>query len=118
MSLQLIDLGHQVEYIDIMPERVPYTFTIRLGDRTYPITVKYNCCGDFYTMDLQTLQGEVLAFGDPVRYGRTMFNAIEDERFPMPVILPYCLTGDDISEVTQDNLGSAVRLYLHERRVS
>ena len=115
--MELIDFGHEAEYIDISPDRVPYRFTIRLADITYIITVKYNCCGDFYTMDLQTIGGEVLAFGDPVRYGRTMFNAIEDERFPLPVILPYCLTADDIDEVTQDNFGTKVRLYLHDRVV-
>jgi hypothetical protein len=45
-----------------------------------------------------------------------MFNSIEDDRFPLPVIIPYCLSGDDISEITPDNIGNAVRLYLHERR--
>jgi hypothetical protein len=46
-----------------------------------------------------------------------MFGSIEDERFPLPVIIPQCLTGEEISEVTEDNFGRAVRLYLHERQV-
>ena len=33
----------------------------------------------------------------------------------MPVIIPYCLTGE-VDEVTKDNLGTDVQLYLHERR--
>jgi hypothetical protein len=117
MALQLIDLAHEVNYIDIRPGRVPYSFSIRLTDRTYIFTIKYNDIGGFYTTDLYTNNGEVLAFGDPVRYGRAMFNSIEDDRFPLPVIIPYCLTGDGISEITPDNIGDAVRLYLHERRV-
>ena len=44
-----------------------------------------------------------------------MFRVIEDARYPMPVIIPYCLTGE-VDEVTKDNLGTDVQLYLHERR--
>lgn len=117
MALQLIDLAHEVEYIDINPDKVPYTFSVKLADKTYTLTIKYNDIGGFYTVDLVTLTGEVLAFGDPIRYGRAMFNSIEDERFPLPVIVPYCLTGEDFSVVTPENLGSSVRLYLHERQV-
>jgi hypothetical protein len=117
MALQLIDFGNEVQYIDVRPDRVPYSFSVRLIDRTYTFTIKYNELGGFYTADLFTNMGEVLAFGDPIRYGRALFNSVEDERFPLPVIIPYCLTGDDISEVTPENFGNAVRLYLHERRV-
>jgi len=66
------------------------------------------------TVDPNT--GEVLAYGDPVRYGRPLFGPIEDERFPLPVIIPLCLTGDEIDTVTWDNLGNDVKLYLFERR--
>ena len=61
------------------------------------------------------VQGEILCFGEPVRYGRPMFSGIEDERYPQPVIVPYCLTGDT-DDVTFDNFGKEVQLYLHERR--
>ena len=118
MALQLIDLGNEVEFIDIRVDRVPYTFSIRLADKTYVFTIKYNDWGGFFTADLRTGRGEILAFGDPIRYGRAMFNSIEDERFPLPVIMPYSLSDDGISEVTPGNLGNAVRLYLHERRVN
>jgi hypothetical protein len=117
MALQLIDLGNEVAIIDVRADRVPYTFSVRLIDKTYTLTIKYNEPGGFYTADLFTNNGDVLAFGDPIRYGRAMFNSIEDERFPLPVIIPYNLTGDDIAEVTPENFGTAVRLYLHDRRV-
>jgi len=45
-----------------------------------------------------------------------MFGPIEDERFPLPVIIPLCLTGDEVDEVTWENFGKQVKLYLYERR--
>lgn len=117
MALQLIDLGNEVSYIDIKVDKVPYSFTVKLTDKTFTFTIKYNEAGGFFTADLLTVTGEVLAFGDPIRYGRPMFGSIEDERFPLPVIIPQCLTGEKIGEVTADNFGKSVRLYLHERRV-
>ena len=118
MPIELIDLGRDVQYIDVKPDRVPYNFSVKLTDRTYVFTIKYNEIGGFYTIDLRTPNGEYLAFGEPVLYGTALFGTIEDERFPLPVIIPYCLTGEDYDTVTMDNLGSAVRLYLHERRVA
>ena len=54
-------------------------------------------------------------YGDIVRYGRPLFNSVEDERFPVPVIMPLCLTGDEIDTITYDNFGTKVRLYLFDR---
>lgn len=115
--MQLIDLGTEVQYIEIDTSKVPYTFSVKLDDRTYTFTIRYNDSGGFFTADLAvSTTGEILAYGDPIRYGRPMFGPVEDERFPMPVIIPLCLTGDDISEVTFDNFGKQVKLYLYERR--
>lgn len=116
MALQLIDLNAEVSYIEIDASRVPYSFTVKLADRTYAFTIKYNNEGGFYTIDLFDVNGEVLAFGEVVRYGRPLFNVVEDERFPIPVIIPSCITSDDISEVTQENFGKDVKLYLYDRR--
>jgi len=117
MALELIDLSHEVSYIDIDADKVPYTFSVKLIDKTFTLTIKYNDAGGFYTADLLEIGGEVLVFGDPIRYGRPMFGSVEDERFPLPVIIPQCLTDEGISEITEENLGRTVRLYLHERRV-
>ena len=117
--MQLIDLGSVVEYIDIDTEKVPYTFSVKLGDKTYSFTIRFNDQGGFFTADLAvTATGEVLAYGDPIRYGRPMFGTIEDERFPLPVIIPLCLTGDQVDTVTWDNMGDTVKLYLFERRAA
>lgn len=117
--MQLIDLGSDVEYIEIDTTKVPYIFSVRLDDKTYSFTIRYNDVGGFFTADLSiSSTGELLAYGDPIRYGRPMFGSIEDERFPLPVIIPLCLTGDNVEAVTWDNLGKEVKLYLFERRAS
>ena len=118
MALQLIDLNADVQYIEVDVSKVPYSFTVKLLDKTYTFTLKYNAEGKFFTIDLFDVNGNVLAFGEIVRYGRALFNVVEDERFPIPVIIPHCITSDEISEVTWENFGRDVRLYLHDRRVS
>ena len=117
MALQLIDLNEDIEYIDIKASRVPYSFILKLTDKTFTFTVKYNDIGGFFTIDLLDINGNILAFGEIVRYGRPLFNVVEDESFPIPVIIPYCITGDEISEVTKENFGKEVKLYLYERKV-
>ena len=41
MALQLIDLGNEVEVVEIDTSKVPYTFSVKLTDKTYTFTVKY-----------------------------------------------------------------------------
>ena len=115
-NTELMGLTYEVEYIPIDSSKVPYTFSVKLDDRTYTMAVKYNDGGGFFTIDLSvSATGEVLCYGNPVRYGRPMFSGIEDAEFPIPVIVPYCLTGE-IGDVTFENFGTKVQLYLHERR--
>jgi len=116
MGVNVIEAAHTVKYIPIAADKVPYSFSIKLEDRTFTFNVKYNDQGKFYTVDLSiTATGEVLCYGDPIRYGRPMFGSIEDDRYPIPVIIPYCLEGKE-TEVTEDNFGKSIKLYLHERR--
>lgn len=117
MALQLIDLNSDIEYLAIDVSRVPYSFSVKLEDKTYQFTVKYNDIGKFFTIDLLDINGNVLAFGEIVRYGRPLFNVVEDEHFPIPVIIPSCIIDDDVSEVTWENFGKDVKLYLHARKV-
>lgn len=115
MPVQLLDLGRKAEVIPVEAGKIPYAFFIKLGDRTYKLTLKYNRMGGFYTADLETASGEPLAYGDIIRYGRPLFGPVEDERFPLPVIIPLCPGGKE-TEVTPDNFGSAVKLYLYPRK--
>ena len=43
--MQLIELGSEVEYIDVDTSKVPYTFSVKLADRTYSFTIRYNDIG-------------------------------------------------------------------------
>ena len=105
-----------VEYIPVDVDKVPYNFHIKLGDRTFVFTIKYNEQAKLYTADLKiAATGEILCYGDPVLYGRALFNTVEDERFPQPVIIPYCIHGNE-DRVTKENFGKTVQLYLHERK--
>ena len=107
---------HMVEYIPVEVGKVPYSFRIKLGDRSFMFTIKYNEQAELFTVDLQiSATQEVLCYGDPILLGRQLFNTIEDERFPQPVIIPYCLHGN-AKRVTKENLGKTVQLYLHERK--
>ena len=115
--MQLIELGVDVEYIDIDTSKVPYTFSVKLADKTYSFVIRYNDVGGFFTADLSIAStGKMLAYGEPISYGRPLFGSIEDERFPLPVVIPLCLSGDKIDTGTWDNLGNDVKLYLFERR--
>lgn len=118
MALRLVELSKDVEYIDVDVSRVPYTFSVKLSDKTYIFTVKYNEAGGFFTIDLFDTNSGVLAFGEIIRYGRPLFNVLEDERFPIPVIIPVCLSSDNVALVTKENFGREVKLYLYERKVS
>ncbi len=42
MALQLIDLNQDIEYIDVDVSRVPYSFSVKLTDKTFTFTIKYN----------------------------------------------------------------------------
>ena len=117
MALQLVDLNSDGEYLAIDVSQVPCSFSVKLADKTYTFTVKYNDIGKFFTADLLDVNGNVLAFGEVIRYGRPLFNVVEDERFPIPVIIPFCVTDTDVSEVTRENFGKDVKLYLYDRRV-
>lgn len=117
MSTFEIGLTRSVDYIPIDVSKIPYTFSIKLDDRTFTFTIKYNSVGAFFTADLAiTATGEALCYGDPILYGRPMFRSIETEDYPLPVIIPFCLTGEE-SEVTMGNFGTMVQLYLHDRVV-
>ena len=38
--MQLIELGSEVQYIEIDTSKVPYTFSVKLEDRTYSFTLQ------------------------------------------------------------------------------
>ena len=52
-GLKLIDLGNEVSYIDVDTSKVPYTFSVKLGDRTFAFSIRYNEVGGFFTVNLK-----------------------------------------------------------------
>lgn len=89
---------------------------MKLSDKTYSFTIRYNDTGGFFTLDLSvTATGEVLAYGDPIRYGRPLFGPIEDERFLCRSSFPCASRGTMWTPVTWENLGEEVKLYLFDR---
>ncbi|MEG2175267.1 MAG: hypothetical protein RRY97_00220 [Oscillibacter sp.] len=116
--MKLIESGQEVQFIDIDADRVPCSFLIKLTDKTYRLTFAYNEAADFFTVNLEISASggnTPLVFGEVLRYGKPLFEAFNDERYPLPIICPLCLTGDDITEITHDNFGTKVRLYLFDR---
>lgn len=114
MAVQLLDLGKTVEIIPVDADKIPYAFLIKLEDRTYKLTFKFNQVGGFYTVDLETAAQAPLAYGDIIRYGRPLFGPVENENFPLPIIIPLCPGGNE-TEVTAGNFGKTVKLYLFPR---
>ena len=105
-----------LSFIPITAVDVPVRFSIKLVDRTYVFTVRYNTAGGFYTADLATVSpAETLCYGEVIRYGKPLFEQFSDERYPIPVIIPLTKDGADIAEITPDNFGSTVKLWLLER---
>ena len=113
--MELLEHSAELKYISVEKDQIPYAFPIKLTDRTYRLTVDYNEGGGFFTIDLATTAGETLCYGEVLRYGTPLFEAISDERYPLPVVMPLCATGDAIDEITWDNFGDTVKLYLFER---
>ena len=92
--MQLIDLGQEVEYIDIDVSKVPYTFSVKLSDKTYSFTIRYNDTGGFFTLDLSvTATGEVLAYGDPSATGGHCSAPLRMSAFPCRSSFPCASRG-------------------------
>ncbi|MFQ8759038.1 MAG: phage baseplate plug protein [Intestinimonas sp.] len=94
--MKLIESGQEVEFIDIDRDRVPCSLLIKLIDRTYRMTFRYNEVGDFFTVDLETVSGgssAPLVYGEVLRCGKPLFEAFNDERYPLPVLCPCALPG-------------------------
>ena len=84
--MKLIESGQEVEFIDIDRERVPCSLLIKLIDRTYRMTFRYNEVGDFFTVDLETVSGgssAPLVYGEVLRCGKPLFEAFNDERYQL-----------------------------------
>ncbi len=99
-----------MEYIPIQKEAVPYKARFRLEGKTFTLEFHYNAVCDCFTVSL--FDGdEALAYGEPLIYGQTLFEAYADHRFPQVDLVPYDTAGAE-DRVGWDNLGESVFLYV------
>ena len=107
----------ELSYIPITAEMIPCTLEVKLTDKTYRMAFKYNESGGFFTVDLSVPvpNNERLCYGESIRYGKPLFEQFSDERYPLPLIIPAAVEGDQIEYITYDNFGDPVRLWLLPR---
>ncbi|MCA0980243.1 phage baseplate plug protein [Exiguobacterium aestuarii] len=97
-------------YIEIDKDLIPYRFDITLGNSVYFMEFRYNRTFDFFTVDLLNEAEEPLVFGEPLVYGKQLFEDMDDIRFPVSRLVPLDLSGVE-SRITFDNLNKTVFLY-------
>lgn len=103
----------ELQYMPIDKEAIPYQFDISIEGETFTFEVHYNAENRFFTVDLSR-NNEALVYGEKIVYGRPLFSAYADMRFPKAAIIPYDLSGNE-AKVTFDNLMKTVFLYLFTR---
>lgn len=116
--MKLIDGGCVVEFIEISAAEIPISFLVKLKDRTYRLTFRYNEHAGFFTVDLfSEIDGNTmpLVYGEILRYGKPLFEAFNDERYPLPVICPLCLSDEETDDISYAEFGSKIKLYVLER---
>ncbi|MCR8844208.1 hypothetical protein NQ117_10975 [Paenibacillus sp. SC116] len=93
--------------LTIEKERLPYSFDMDMGTRTYTFDVRYNNKHDYFTMDISQ-GGTPLALGVKLVWGVPLFESMETTDFPLESIVPY---GSDPEElVSWETLGNSVFL--------
>ena len=101
-----------MRYLPINKWLIPHVFSIRLAGKTYKFVVKYNPQGDFFTVDLYQ-RGKLLAAGVKIVYGAPLFADFTDPDFPDVELIPIDMS-DQYRQVTWDNFGESVRVYILE----
>ena len=104
------------ETIEINKSLIPYTFDIELGSELFTFEVNYNNVGDFFTIKV-VKNGETICSGEPLVYGRRLFEDIWDSKFPAIDIVPFDPSGS-YNAVTYANLGDGVLLVIDNEETS
>lgn len=109
-------MGQLYGFIPVDSQMVPCIVTVKLIDQTYQLDFRYNEEGGFFTVGLATVTpgDNTLCHGEVIRYGKPLFEQFNDERYPLPLIIPYCFEGEE-TVITFDNFGGSVKLWVTER---
>ena len=102
--------------IEINKSLIPYTFEIVLGSELFAFRVDYNNTGDFFTIGLSK-NGKTLCSGEPIIYGKRLFEDVWTLEFPAIDIVPIDLSGQ-YNTVTYDNFGNGVILAIDNEEKS
>ncbi len=90
---------------------IPYTFQILLENKWYTFDINYNSSADLFTVAL-ACEGEVLTAGEPIIYGKPLFNDIlHKKNVPAVMIIPVDEAGNT-NKVTWNNFNDSVFLCL------
>lgn len=103
-------MSKNLEYIPIDKSIIPYSFNIKLGEKTFVFSVNYNAEHDFFAVDLYRDDTLIVA-GEKIVYGRVMFENQQYDDIPRVPILPYDLAQNG-ERVTWSNLNETVFLWL------
>ncbi|NMB32679.1 MAG: hypothetical protein GX992_00340 [Clostridium sp.] len=99
-----------MKFIEINKDLIPYYFEIKLAGITWGFEVRYNREFDFFTIDLYR-QEELIAAGEKVVYGQSLFSILMEDGRPGIDIIPFDQSGNS-NRVGWDELGKSVFLYL------
>ena len=101
-----------MEIIEINKSLIPYDFNISLGGELFNFRVDYNTTGDFFTLELKK-DGQTLCAGEPIIYGKRLFNDVRNAHFPTVEIIPHDPSGG-YNCVTYENLCDGVYLAIDD----
>ena len=96
--------------IEINKSLIPYTFIITIGEEDFSLRVDYNNYGDFFTIELSK-SGKTLCSGEPIVYGKRLFEGVRTPEFPAIDIVAIDLS-QNYNVVTYPNFGDTVLLFL------
>ena len=101
-----------MEVIEINKSLIPYDFNISLGGYLFNFRVDYNTTGNFFTLELKK-NVETLCAGEPLIYGKKLFDDVKKPNFPSVVIIPYD-PSSRYNRITYENLCDGVYLAIDD----
>ena len=109
-----------MKYIPLEKDKIPYSFDVKLSDKTYTIDIRYNNYSNEFTADL-ILGEETLVKGKKMLMGQAIFeefaydnNGNKNPKFYNELLVPYDLSWQE-EIITLDNLGEKAQIYVIER---
>lgn len=100
----------QYGYYEIDKSLIPYRFDTTIAGEVFFLEVRYAEETGIITIGLYDADEEAIVYGEPLIYGRALFDDVVDERVPLNQLVPLDLSGRE-TKVTLENLGDTVFVY-------